>query len=590
MRISGVEICNYAGFDRQYLPLKDGVQLLVGKNNAGKSALLRLLKFQTDQSWRNYVANSTPASITVWYTPDNSDTLQTRKDTLGRTVLLPGEVVRVDISLTQAGDVRMQSAALVKPDGRTLPLIGQNLNNRMITVHWYGPNDNQGGGSQSVANYDLKQLQIPDDLKNAIWIKASRSVAYPMPASANREVPTDGRTLATFLQTLQGDRDDLYEAIQEKFCTCFPEFTKVNVKFQVESQGISQNVLVTLREKGGRRVDLQNSGAGVEQALIMLACIFGTDEQNLFLVDEPHNFLHPSLERIFVDLLLESKHSFLLATHSAQMINRVPPEQIVVIAKPGTPKSSTREAPQGRGELLAQLGYRNSDLLFHDALIFVEGPSDPAILAALFAKAGSHSPKHLDIGYVELGGTGEFPNFEAIQRLVIVQEKLLKAFSKTNLPHVYLFDGDKAKYREKLEKTRPAGTQIRPIFLEAYEVENYLLDPQAITATINAELESLGLEQTALVDAIQGRLDELLNPEKLTQETAKGYYPQGWSNRAPRIAIKGSKVLNDLYATFLLTYDKRTSGAELVAKVTLGEPAKAEIRAFTKMVRRLIFH
>lgn len=579
MRITGIEICNYAGFDRQYVPIKGGVQLLVGKNNAGKSALLRLLKFQTEQSWRNYVAIRPPASISVWYGPDDSDSLQTRIDPSGRRILVPGEEVRVNMTLTSAGDVRMKSAELVAPSGETLPLIGQHPTNGTTLEHWYGPVGNDGISSRGNANYDMKNLHIPDDLKSAIWIRANRSVAYPMPASANRDVPTDGRTLATFLQTLQGDRDDLYEAIEEKFCTCFPEFTKVNVKFQGESQGISQNVLVTLREKGGRRVDLQNSGAGVEQALIMLACIFGTDEESLFLVDEPHNFLHPSLERIFIDLLLESKHSFLLATHSAQMINRVPPEQIVVIAKPGTPKSSTRETPQGRGELLAQLGYRNSDLLFHDALIFVEGPSDPAILAALFARAGSHSPKHLDIGYVELGGTGEFSNFEAVQRLVIVQEKLLKAFSKTNLPHVYLFDGDKENYQKKLEKTRPAGTQIRPIFLEVYEVENYLLDPHAIAASINAELESPGLEQTASVDVIQARLDELLKPEKLTQETAKQYYPQGYSNRDPRIAIKGSKALTDLYAKFLLTYDKRTSGAELAAKVTLSEPAKAEIRA-----------
>jgi len=307
----------------------------------------------------------------------------------------------------------------------------------------------------------------------------------------------------------------------------------------------------------------------------MLTCVFGLRDERLFLIDEPHNFLHPSLERVLIDLFSESQHSFVLATHSAQMINRVPPNRIISIEKPGTSKSVYVKGAD-KAQVLSHLGFRNSDLLFHDALIFVEGASDPPLFEALFEKAGCSTPKALDVGYVELGGTGEFQSFDAIQRLVIVQERLLQSFSKTHVPHVYLFDGDKAEYRERLERTKPAGTTITPVFLDVYEVENYLLDAASIEIAINSELRSLDLPTTATVEIIQKRLDVLLCPEKLGAAEQKKFYPQGWKDK-PSFALKGSRALEDIYSSFSLTYNKRTSGTEIASNIVLSNEAKAEI-------------
>ena len=41
MQPIGIELSNYACFDRQYIPLREGISVLAGKNNAGKTALLR---------------------------------------------------------------------------------------------------------------------------------------------------------------------------------------------------------------------------------------------------------------------------------------------------------------------------------------------------------------------------------------------------------------------------------------------------------------------------------------------------------------------------------------------------------------------
>src|SRR2546430_1097816 len=41
MQLLGVEFTDYACFKKRFVPIRQGVQILVGKNNAGKTAILR---------------------------------------------------------------------------------------------------------------------------------------------------------------------------------------------------------------------------------------------------------------------------------------------------------------------------------------------------------------------------------------------------------------------------------------------------------------------------------------------------------------------------------------------------------------------
>src|SRR5215469_11139569 len=41
MKTIGIELCDFACFDSQFVPIRPGITLLVGRNNAGKTAILR---------------------------------------------------------------------------------------------------------------------------------------------------------------------------------------------------------------------------------------------------------------------------------------------------------------------------------------------------------------------------------------------------------------------------------------------------------------------------------------------------------------------------------------------------------------------
>ena len=43
MKLVGIEIRDYACFERQFIPIRSGLNLLVGKNNAGKTSLLKAI-------------------------------------------------------------------------------------------------------------------------------------------------------------------------------------------------------------------------------------------------------------------------------------------------------------------------------------------------------------------------------------------------------------------------------------------------------------------------------------------------------------------------------------------------------------------
>jgi hypothetical protein len=62
MELIGIEFDGYASFSTRYVPLSKGINLLVGRNNAGKMALLRgryLTQSRVDKR-RSAILNSTP--------------------------------------------------------------------------------------------------------------------------------------------------------------------------------------------------------------------------------------------------------------------------------------------------------------------------------------------------------------------------------------------------------------------------------------------------------------------------------------------------------------------------------------------------
>jgi hypothetical protein len=89
--------------------------------------------------------------------------------------------------------------------------------------------------------------------------------------------------------------------------------------------------------------------------------------------------------------------------------------------------------------------------------------------------------------------------------------------------------------------------------LSSLEVENYLLDPEAITHVLREQCRAYEIDQSIETDEVARRLQEMLESEE------SKLYPHGRTNEAKK-SIKGSVALERIFDSYQLPYQKNLHG------------------------------
>jgi hypothetical protein len=597
VKFLGVELNRFACFERQFVHLRPGLNLLVGKNNSGKTAILRALPllrgalaaweptmevplgpyvrspeaapffelaviFELEQrdpppfqpggnlNWGEFVESRRPAVAYRFRMWAQANLLAFRRAEL----LVEGWRPVLLIEPTNQGPyLRLRPAPHGRREAPDGPLADENLGGQSGTIR------NQPDGMRAEIGLAGPWFDQFNGLRRVRFVAPHRVAFERLPLATTTALSTNAADLTTYMQTLQANSRKSFQAVEEFVVGAYPDFERVN------SISEGNQAAVTLTRRGTEEdIPLAYCGTGVEQLLALAAMVTASMPGELVLMDEPHSYLHPTAERALLEFLGKfPDRYFVIATHSSVLINGVTPDRLTYLQSPGTPYAPL-PSPIDTSKVLHDLGYRNSDALFFDRLVVLEGPSDKEILRLLIALSGGVRIEVLqNTGFLSIDGIND--SAREIQTKILRFEKLLEALGRAKMPRLYLLDGDRNPEDVVLlsrTKNPQAGQALNVKFLARTEIENYLLVPEAITRAMIEEaslLESVNPNPT--LEAVCAKLGELLaaDDERL--------FPLGHDRRMEQ--VKASRLLEKLYEHFgHLRYDKNRSGQVIARNLT----------------------
>lgn len=267
---------------------------------------------------------------------------------------------------------------------------------------------------------------------------------------------------------------------------------------------------IYLEEKGKGGIKLSDCGSGLKTIIATLTLLrivprLSGSYKNIFAFEELENNLHPSLERKLLKHIKKYSSEYddariFLTTHSNVAIDLFGHDENAHIVRVCNNGHSSSVEPvfseYDKRVLLDDLGVKASDLLQSNCVIWVEGPSDRIYIKKWIELFGGNDLEEgLDYQFIYYGGA-LLSHYSAADKEIQETDSLIKMLEINRNSYVVM-DSDKRSAEDKWKNRVERITKELP---EAHwvtagkEIENYL-PSDAVThyfgSTINIELFDL---------------------------------------------------------------------------------------------------
>ena len=426
MKFESITIKNFRNFEDVSINLTNK-NVLFGMNDVGKTNFLYALRFIFDKDIRKQNFN---------------DTDYCRKNTRDPIDI----VVKIDISDTENADSQKLRArlkgALLSDQNNVYIQIKANFDHKEMVgipiLYW--------GGDLN----DLEEMKVHgtffeiDYIFNVFYIDAYVDLYTLFKRNATTLLVNDKDLDKEILENIQNICTDLntqisglsgIKAFEEKIAPEYKKFrheeVSVSVKSEIAVKGLYSNIVPYIKQDSDGSL-YPTSGEGRKKLLVyaIYDLLSKEDEEkkiNLFLIEEPENHLHRSMQIALSHILFcDDKYRYLfLTTHSPHVLSEMDQVNLVRIynADKIVSKSVLYNVPSEFKTQRKMLNRGLVEAIFADKVLLVEGPSEGVLFGKILSEMNPFYEAD-GIYILPVGGFGFTPYYKILDALEI--ENIIK--------------------------------------------------------------------------------------------------------------------------------------------------------------------
>ena len=478
-----IKVRNYKCFINDFHGYDEikGLNLIIGKNNSGKSSLMQIIESLVGKPY-NQVKMPSNATLQI-------------VSTLTKSML--------DHPFAKTRSLRMDDKDVYKKD-----LAKFKDKSFIIELNGDGKNISYLFNFEHPSHYKKDLITAADTSQNPFQSKILRKVSserniVPEPLGTQAKLDSLGKGATNYIQVFQHFENQNRKVIDELFLNELNKIIRPDIEFIdiLTRKKVNANIWeIYFENKENKLIALSQMGSGIKTVLLVLINLIlvpifekKKSENIIYAFEELENNLHPSLQKRLFNYIIDFQKTtgaiFFLTTHSNVIIdmfsNNNDSQILHVINNTLSSKVITIKTNFDKYSIIEDLGNKASDILQSNGIIWVEGPSDRVYLNKWISLIEPNLVDGVHYSILHYGGR-LLSNLEA--KTEHINQELIPIL-KINRNGFVLIDKDAKKPSDKLNATKTRINDEIPNscwITEGREIENYLTKN-----TINNWLENL---------------------------------------------------------------------------------------------------
>ena len=587
MKVSHIRVENYKGFrDSGRIELDPHWNVIIGRNNAGKSALIETFRFSA-LSYKPHLGlhlsrgQSPPPQSRVSYG------LSVKGAELKRILLGQRSDAFFALPLDERPRAQEFVEARLQDDVNT-------IFDRFTVASTNGRSDFSGErpshGLPGVYDGDLAAVLVPSPDQQSYSVRSQTSGAdnagdfvlnrspehiyvfyakrFGSGSCGVQDTATlspDASNLAAVMAKMNVNPSKIAE-FNTHIRTIFPSIQAVTAAPGGDGLEVRVWPIDPKTQREDLTLPLDECGTGVGQVLSILYVAMNSPPGTI-VIDEPGSFLHPGAAKAMLNILRQyDHHQYVISTHSPELLGVVPEARVFSISTiEGVSSVSMidRTDLAAKRAILEEVGVAPSDIFAADQIIWVEGPTERDCFYRIYESKFGHRPTNFTI--VPLRATGDFERRAADAEAVLDLYVTLSLGGSLLPPTVgFSFDRER-KSDQDVEDFKRRLKGLASILPRAM-IENYFLNAEAIQYLLDLR----GLPSRT-VDQINATLIKSLEEPKMVPANII----KDLEDPDCLVKVDGARVLNFVFDSCdNYSYRKVQDGPELLSYMMEKFPEK----------------